>query len=386
MAERLIEKRMSEEPIILPGSPFWESFKVFGRDELIALGVNVAGTVAVSKFINDPAFLSLTGPVVEKIGLYLAHFKEAADVYRTTPKEQRKGIQKYLATAVKKGSESLGKDIIGHDPTYALLMYLGLNNYPDTPVWMISTLSFLVAIGAVTVGEVGINEARYFAQTEKFKRLGFGLQNYFEARFYIKEQDTEGLLPDMAKKFNLWKEESADYHDRYFAAKLNPYNGRRPVFRLRQRNDGDGFMQTAQIAHTTISRVQRKNPDQFNFFPARKDKMWIHLPGEMPWTLEEIADNRVRKAAAKIASAPSHDVYFSRSVVRDPETILVSVDNVNAKDSGEFTVIEVKSHPDEKSRTMLVEAMRHIMLNYPVIQTTHSKNMLTSLPNSKQGL
>lgn len=374
-----IQEKLSQEPIVLPGSPFWEVFKVFGRDELLALGINVVGTVGVSKFINDPVLLSLTGPAVEKLGLFVGHFNEAAKIYNTTPEPERKKWTEYATTAIKRGSASLGKDIFAHDPIYALLMYAGLQTYPDTPVWMLSTLSFLIAVGAVTVGEVGVNEARYYAEVAKYKRLGFGFENYFEARFYVQDSAVKELLTDVSVKFNLWKKEKATYHDRYFETKLASFNQRSPIFRLRQREGGTPeHVQTAQIVNTITSQFDKNKPSQFNYFTTKKDKLWTFFKDEMPWTIDEIKNEKLRKLCFKIAKESYYDVYFTRDVVRNPENILISVDNVDSKHSGKFTVIEVKSHPDEKSKRLLIEAMRHIMLNYPVIQTTHSKRILSS--------
>src|SRR5437868_2011220 len=105
-----------EKPILLPGNPIWNVFKRFGRDEFIALTINTIGTVIMSFFTQSILLLSVTGPVIEKIGFFPAYLWEAITTYRTTPKKQRKNLTHYLKQAVKRGSVSLAEDICVHDP------------------------------------------------------------------------------------------------------------------------------------------------------------------------------------------------------------------------------------------------------------------------------
>ena len=65
-----------QEIIKLPGSPFWNVFKRFGRDEIIALFVNVLGTSIAGIWIFNNLLLSIIGPVIEKIGFFPGHFHE----------------------------------------------------------------------------------------------------------------------------------------------------------------------------------------------------------------------------------------------------------------------------------------------------------------------
>lgn len=381
--ENALEKKLAEEPIVLPNSPFWDVLKVFGRDELIALIINVASTAGMALVIHNHFLLAIVGPAVEKIGFFVAYFKEAWEIYRTTPREKRGGVHIYVSGAFRRGLSSLGKDVAFHDPMYAVLLYLGLIVYPQTPAWILSTISFLVALGALAVGEVALNEIRYSAQTMRYRRAGFKLQSYYESRFYLKNTEPEKILHDLAEQFHLRKKAIGNYRDRYFGTNLKSYNSRKPMFRLRQRTREDGgLMQTAQIVYTRTSEVTRKKPGQFNFYPTKKEKLWIELEQEMPWMVADIRNKTIKNICAGIVGAEYHEVLFARSVARDPETMLVSVDHVTQKNSIPFVVIEIKSWADEKSKAMLIEAMRYVMLRYEVIQTTHNKNLLTSLDDA----
>jgi len=200
----LLPKKLADAPIIVPGSPFWNVFKRFGRDESIAMIINVIGTAIVSFFFNAAWIISLAGPIVEKIGFFPAHFKEALDVYKTTPKEKRKGINHYFKRAMKGGSVSLLEDILVHDPIYILLMFLGLSLYTGTPAWLLSAASFIIAVFAVSGLEVGVTELRYKRYKNKLKKLGFEYEKYYESRFFIsKEKDPKEVMQSLMKKFEL---------------------------------------------------------------------------------------------------------------------------------------------------------------------------------------
>ncbi len=378
-SQNLLERKLAEEPIALPGSPFWEVFKSFGRDELIALGINTIGTAGFARIIDNPLLLSVTGPIIEKIGFFLAYIKEGLDIYNTTPRGKRESVTTYASLAFKRGLSSLEKDLAVHDPLYMSLMYLGLKTYPQTPIWMLSIMSFMAAVVAVAAGEVTVNELRHQFQIQKYRRNGFGFQSYFESRFYVKDTQAQNILSDLSSVFDLKLHSKADYHDRYFETNLKTYNSRKPIFRLRQRTKETGQMQTAQIVYTRASQIARTKPTQFNFFPTSKDKLWYELKQKMPWEIDDINDEKLKTMCKKILNGGHNDVLFTREVIRNPKTILVSVDHVNPHSPKSFTVVEIKSHPDEKSKTLLLEAMRYIMLKYEVIQTTLSKSTLSTL-------
>jgi hypothetical protein len=347
-----VEKRLLNEPIVLPANPLTEVLKVFGRDQVIALLVNTLATAVAGSFVANATILALAGPIMEKIGFFIGHIKEPS--------------------GIKKGFRSLIKDIAAHDPIYAFLMYLGLKLY-EVPAWMLAISSFVIALAIVAVGEVVVTEIRYRLQFIKYKRMGFKLESYFESRFYIKKANTEEILEDLVKEFGLFKRETAKYHDLYFESRLKNYNGRIPNFRLRQRTVQNN--QTLQIVYTKPAEMPDRYPRQFNYYPSRKDKLWVSLPESMPWKIEDIKDKEIRSFARKIMIKPTREIFFTREAIRNPKNILISVDQIET--SGEpLTVIEIKAHLDGESKKMLIKAMRYVMLKYEVIQTTHSKNSL----------
>lgn len=375
------QRKIAEEPIKLPSNPFFDVFRTFGRDELISLIINVIATAIISKFAFSNFILSITGPIIEKIGFFIAYFKEAITLYKTTQVEKRDSLSKYIFKAIKQGSNSLMKDILFHDPTYMLLMFFGLQSYPQTPPWMLSALAFFIAVAAVAVGEVSFNEIQYILFTKRLKKIGFGKESYFESRFIIGNKNSKTILADISKEFNLSVSENINYQDRYFESSLKGYNSRTPKLRLRNRVDDKNFKnKTVQVVYSRASEMAMKKPAQFNFYPTRKDKLWIRLDQEMPWKIEDIKSKELRSLLKKLTKNNQfNDVYFNRMICRDPNTILVSVDNVRSPNNAQFTIVEMKAHTDKKSKTMLIEAMRYLMMNYPVTQTTHTKAFLATI-------
>ncbi len=349
----IFEKKLIEEPIKLPANPIWEVFKVFGRDELISLAVSTVATAIAGGFVNNLIVLSIIGPIMEKFGFFIGHLREPG--------------------GMKNGFKSMIKDLLAHDPLYALFMYLGLKAY-NVPAWILSISSFVIALGIVTVGEVLITELRYYLQIQKYKKAGFKLESYLESRFYIKKANTREILEDFGKTFGLTKSEKAKYRDLYFENRLKKYNGREANFRLRQRTLENN--QTLQIVYAKAAEIPNAHPGQFNYYPSRKDKLWIKLSDPMPWKIADITDKSLRTISEKIAMGPVHEIRFDREAIRNPKNILVSVDQIET-DETPFTVIEIKSRLDRESRKMLIKAMRYVMLRYEVIQTTHGKSALT---------
>lgn len=372
------EKKLEREPIVLPASPFWEVLRTFGRDELIALVINTASTAVIAGLSTNPLLISVTGPVVEKLGFFVAHFQQAGSAYLTTAKRNRKSPWSYLKTAFTHGLASLAKDVAVHDPLYTVLMYLGLVSLAMVPAWILAISSFILAVAAVMVGEVAVNEVRYLWLGWQLRKAGFKRESYFESRFYVKKVDSKRILADFAAKFNLHKHAKGNYHDRYFETNLKNYNGRKPILRLRQRGkETGGMMQTVQVVYTRVSEWAKRKPRQFNYYLTRKDKFWSLISGDMSWKIGDITDGGLRNWCGKRTGGEHHDVFFTREVVRDPKTILVSVDQVSLPNQQHFTVIEIKAHTDTRSRQLLVEAMRYTMLRYEAVQTTHSKSTLT---------
>jgi hypothetical protein len=368
---QLIPKVLSEEPIALPGSPFWNVFKRFGADELISMFVNVIGTWIASFFVGSLFILSIVGPIVEKIGFFPMHLKDAWGVYKTTPKKQRKALGHYLARAMKNGTTSLIEDIIVHDPIYIILMLVGLNIYPNTPVWILSATSFIIAIIAVSILEVGFREFQYIKLKRKMKRAGLDLEKYLESRFFIStKENPKKLLSKISKEFKLSRPISLDYYDSYFDNNLPIFSGRVPKVRLRKRTDilDKGWKQSIQIVYTRSLEKSITNYEQYRYFPIKKEKFYFVFSSKMPKNINEI-DKRKIKRVLKYSKnkAPLSKITFTRMMAKNNE-LFVSIDKINKKDG--FYVLELKVYKDAE---VLIEAMRFVMQEFPVIQTTKGK-------------
>lgn len=375
-------KRLADEPIKLPSSPFWTVFKRFGRDEAIAMIINVIGTAIASFFTSNPLFLSISGPILEKIGFFPAHFKEAWVIYKTTPEDKRRKLSFYFKRALKGGSVSLAEDIIVHDPVYIGLMYLGVTMCVGVPVWIIAATSFIVAVIIVAFVEVGITEMRYLIFKKRLKNKGFWSESYFESRFYISaEMDPQYLIDELAEKFNLNSWGTVVYSDIYLGNRIPNFSNRLAKLRLRRRTpyeisranihdvvERDGFLQTAQVVFTRASEVGR-DVEQWRYFPLKKDKFYFFLDQAMPKKVGDIKDGSIRECLTKMRDRdePLKVVSFERTLAQNTN-LLASVDEV-ASDRP-FYLLELKSYSSRK----LQEAMRFVMMEFPVVQTTYGKH------------
>ncbi len=372
----LISKKLADEPIELPGSPFWNVLKRFGRDEAISMVVNVAATAIIALLTLNPLTLSLAGPVIEKIGFFPAHFKEAWSVYRTTPKRQRREVSYYFKRAIKNGSVSLLEDILIHDPFYVAIMYFGLKIYSNVPASVLSAISFVVAVLIVSVLEVGFTELRYVLFKIRMKRAGFGVESYYEARFFIDSTaKPENVIRDLSSEFKLENTADIHYQDRYFDNKLPSFSGRVPRIRLRHRvnSDGQGRTQTAQIVYTRASEKSRVRLDQNRYFPIKKEKLYFMLNDQkMPASAKGIENDKAKKIFSRAEDIGKQwDVEFDRLLAYSSE-LMVSMDTINCKKP--FYILEVKAY---KNVRLLIETMRYVMQEFPVIQTTQGKYDLT---------
>ncbi|MBI4440993.1 hypothetical protein HY639_02390 [Candidatus Woesearchaeota archaeon] len=373
-------RTIAAQPIIVPPNPFWDVFRRFGRDEAIAMVINVLGTIATQYLLPlfalsvaaENAALAVVGPVIEKLGFFPGHFKEAWDVYTTTPVRDRGTLWSHVKRAFKGSGKSLLEDVLVHDPVYIILMYLGLH-YSHAPVYLLAMASFITAVFIVAGLEVGVTECLYHSRKKRLKKIGFDLESYLEARFLLsREQKPLEVLTDIARHFKLPLRETAHYHDQYIDTTLSPYSGRIPHVRLRRRVMNKGHeVKSVQIVYTRSSQVGKGELEQFRYFPVQKDKFYFLLEQEMPRAVKDIQNQKVRKFMSRVTKKKRKNVHFTRMMVRNPTTLLVSVDAVSKLP---VYVLEVKVRNDVK---LLKEAMRYIMLHFPVTQTTYKKVEMT---------
>lgn len=383
-----------EKPIQLPSSPFWEIFKTFGRDELLAGIVSILATLIVSHFLAYVSLsaaytalcLALAGPVFEKLGFFLGHFKDAYEVYSTTPVSDRRDLGFYLKRVFKGGATSLFWDILVHDPLYVGLMLFGMYVHPESPAWLLVPIAFGIAVLVVAFIRVGIAEIGYRLLARSMRRKGFNLESYYEARFFVSADEDPARIIDQLKTHFLPAETAVrkmHYDDSYyFEVDLPEYNARSPQLRIRTRfectNEScldkkeNSWMRTAQLIYKRAVEHHGEGDEQFRFFPTRKDKFYKFInkhefddtpfPG-MPSNSDGLGSFLEKDWTRK-------DVHFIRRVAKHSEKIYISVDSVE-KDNVKFHVVEIKAYLDRIS--LLKEAMRFIMTRFNVLQTTQSK-------------
>jgi hypothetical protein len=176
------------------------------------------------------------------------------------------------------------------------------------------------------------------------------------------------VLTELAEHFNLGEIHTSTYEDTYLETTLPFYNTRKPALRIRKRTEeGEKEGQEKlQIIYTRTEELKKDRPEQYNYFLVEKDKFQQPLTDGVQELLQKIS----------IKGEP-HTVTFTRDYAHSPGQMLISTDTV--KNAGRtYTVIEVKSFRKETEAVQsMIQAMRHIMSRYQVVQTTHSKQILT---------
>lgn len=383
-----MNNELIKHPIRVPANPFWDVFKRFGRDEMIAMVMNVVGTAIISGILGGhkevwfyAMAIALAGPVVEKAGFFPAHIKDALDVYNGTPPEKRKPFLHYFIGALKTGSVSLLEDILVHDPLYVVFMITGVRLYPATPPWLLATGSFIIALFCVAGGEVAINEIRYFLKRLWLSSIGFKKEKYYECRFFISsEKKPVEVLQRMSEEYGLTIKEEGSYEDHYYETKLPGYSGRTVSFRMRYRTVGGENVNTIQIVYRRIAEIAKSQVSQFRFFPQEKHKYYLILDSKRDFSMVNFKNGLSLEALAKkflvvgkmYIKNTKKVIKFKRTIARNyPDGLFVSIDDVGIKRP--FFLVELKVYKDLR---LMKRAMRFIMTEFPVIQTTYSKDDL----------
>ncbi len=363
--------QLYEKPILISGNPFWNIFKRFGKDESIALVINVFATILAKAFIPIPIILSIAGPIIEKIGFFPAHFYEASKIYKTTNQKQRKKRKYYFKKAIKRGSKSLIEDILIHDPVYILLMLVGLKIYPATPVWILSIMSFIIAVFAVSGIELLITEISYWNLKRKMKKIGFGVEKFMEARFLIEsKQNSKKLIEKISKQFNLKNLEKINYEDSYLKNGFPEYSGRAPKVRLRNREIANTkkMMKTIQVVYTKATEFNEQKYEQYRYFPIKKEKIYYLLKEKMPKSLKEIGNKKLTSFLERNKTKQIEEkIHFTRMYSHNKE-LLITLDKISSEKK--FYILELKTHTN---KNILLKAMRFVMKEFPVVQTTKNK-------------
>lgn len=347
--------------IILPENPFWKVFKRFGRDEMISLIFNVIGTVIIAYIIKQNQnfsegfkifLISIAGPIVEKIGFYPAHLYEGWKEWKL---DKSKKLGKCLWSSFKNGSVSLLEDLLIHDPVYIGLMYLGQTVYIGTPEWLLAFSSFIIAVIVVSIAEVSFIELMFkrfkYSLGNKFKK-----EKYYESRFYV---DYDHINPDtfiqkISKKFDLDSRRNYWFEDIYYKAKLSNYNGRIGKVRKRIIEKEEGCVIKYQITYTKAGEIPQQTLSQYRFFINEKEKF-----------ITDIEKNSLKYCNTNIFSS----LRFIRKSALKKDGLYAAIDTVI--NGNKYAVIELKVFNDLE---LIKSAMKFIMDEFNVIQTTHGKS------------
>lgn len=246
-------------------------------------------------------------------------------------------------------------------------MFLVLNVYPGTPAWLASFSSFIIAVIAVSFLEVAYTEIQYKRFKQKIRKKGFGSEKYYEARFLLNHKKPEQVLKKIAKEYNLTVKGTLQYKDIYYENKLPEFTGRTPKLRIRYRtNTKGGMFQTAQIVYTRATELSTEKLEQHRYYPIRKEKYYHIFDGKK--TIEGIQNKEVKKFLEKNSNKKTQEITFVR-LVANSDDLFVGADYIT-KDS---FMIELKVFEDKKT---LMKAMRYVMTQFPVEQTTSGKSDL----------
>jgi hypothetical protein len=389
---------MDVEPIVIPANPFWKVLRTFGRDEFYAgvISIVVTGCLEIIFWLRGipPGtgtilVLAFAGPIFEKIGFFVGHFRDAFRVHQETPLDIRKPLTHYLKRAFQGGAKSLAQDVLVHDPIYAGLMLGGMHFHGGTPAFVLVPIAFGIAVILVAALEVGVHEVRYRLFQKKLTSLGFVRESYLESRLYLEPNfDPQHVITKLRDKFFQGIPiRTLEYQDNYCLGceELPEFNSRSGKLRLRNRghlDKPDEWVNTIQLIYT---RAVEDSDDlsQFRCFPLRKDKFYKMMSG---MTQGSDTDEALKIALGPLPnnswikhlhcphqdhSHPLYSIDFTRQVVHNNE-LLISVDSVKG-----FHLVEIKAYPPHAQR--LKEAMRYVMHHFPVMQMTHGKSELARM-------
>lgn len=376
--------------IVVPANPFWEVFRTFGRDELTGGVVALAATGALEGAFHLTGTsgpwqmwaLALAGPIFEKVGFFFWHIKEARDTYRSTPVRYRKELNHYIKTALRGGGKTLLWDLLLHDPMYVGLMMLGMSIHSGTPAWLLVPVAFGLAVVAVAVLEVAINEMRYWLfRHERANGLPtvmnnlsmaesaadfFERETYYDARLYLDPSvDAEKAIETLKNRFLPEQDiHTRHYEDHYYQAELPEYNGRQGRLRVRCRDADDdlGGSKMITVQYIYSRATERAGKGQYRYFPRIKDKFY-HTTSSIPAALHVGS----RHARLYGCEEPPTRIEFIRRMVHAPEALFIAIDSIN--DS--YRVIEIKAYAEKLP--LLIEAMHFVMHHFPALQTTDRK-------------
>ncbi|MBN2702763.1 MAG: hypothetical protein JXR23_00995 [Pontiellaceae bacterium] len=386
--------------IELTPNPYLAFGMKLGRDECFAAVSSAFWTVVAKMLLSwlggsIPAstvnlILAIVGPVSEKPALLFSYIRGAWKEYQATDPAERKPVGYYIRKVWKDGWPTLRADLLYHDPSYTILLWLLLHAAPSAgplTVALLSGISFTAAVALASTAEVLFVEAAYSLRHVRLRRAGFVTKSYYEARFRINPAGDPALAPaaildHLQQEFGLEDRCTYTYRDVYLTElALAVYNGRKPYLRFRQRLKEDGTVskQALQVMHTHSKEIRDKTPDLYRCIATRKRKSGYDFPLDqpMPWTTDEITNAKVRNRVKQLQTGQCQkEIQFQREVAISNTDRFVSVDhsNHNASSSDSYW-IEVKSRND---LDFIRQITKHITQQYPVHGSTRLKCEATS--------
>ena len=379
MLENIIEReKLAHKPIVMPEHPYVASLKDFGGDELLA-GIIDIGATALVAATADPEWrnyvLPFVGPVFEKFVFLGRHAVKAWQIYQTVPTKIKQPFSFYLRQGIKDGTDNLIKDVMFHDPMYIAFMALGLSHFPKVPPFMLSALSYGVAVLAVSGIDVAKEEFNFRRKKKSMRKIGFKAEKFYESRFYIRSDKNPNEVAELLRKeFSLGKGATSVYTDTYFETKLQSFNGKKPKARFRSRKTiddpniiADG-LNSLQIVYSR-ARENKTSLDQVRYFVLEKEKIIYPIDREAH-CINEINGDLRKFLDHSVAPEPYYsNVCFERTNWAGPELAMYT-DKI--KHERPFYLIELKVWKDLK---LLQKAMRFLMVECPIvsIQTTYGK-------------
>ncbi len=376
-------KHIEDFPIELPGNSYVNASVRFWKEQVIALFTNILGTLLTSEFLKNSALtelqkwtlIAVSGPVFEKVWFYIGSFRNAWKLYTSTDPS----VRNLIIRTAREWTRNTVKDMWVHDPAYLLLMWAGQALNPNAPAWMISFISFVVATIMVWVVDVGVDELKYNNFKRNIISKWFGIEKYYESRIALfKKHHMQDILEDLMKEFGLENFQKRKYNDTYYVVngeQLKSYNGRKPSFRLRNRDRIDQEStprKSAQIIYTKANEITPKESMHNRYYSTRKEKLYLPLDNlEKLDFLTDIPDRKVVDKLTKILLPTTpQKISFERTFSHDPKWLFISVDEIQTDHPMQQT-IELKVYNDD---ALLREAIRYVLTQYPVQQTTMRKH------------
>ena len=365
-----LDKLIRQEALIeLAPNPYLAFGMKLGRDECFAALSSAFWTVVAKLLLSffsgsiaphvQLLIMVVVGPVAEKPALLSSYIHDAWKDYRAAAPDERKPIRHYIRRVFKEGWPTLRADLLYHDPSYSILLWLLLHASPGAgaiTVALFSGISFVAAVALASTAEVLFVEGAYRRCHQGLSRSGFVSKTYYEARFWVDSSGDSALEPaamldHLQQEFCLGNRNTYTYQDRYLTElSLAVYNGRRPYLRFREKVSVDGAVsrKSLQVMYSRAKEIHDKSLDLYRCFVTQKHKLVYEFePNQpLPQTIDEISDARIRKMVRRFLSGPNQQkFFFSRDVATNQSDRVISIDHSigAAQGSGAYQ-IEVKSH------------------------------------------